>query len=139
MLAALAGFYALQARHLGKLGAAGFATAFVGVALMLALTLVGEIIPNNPLKEMLEPVAGLVFGVGLLGWLVGFALFGLATFRAGLVPRWCGLLVAVYPFLVIISLPLTGMGILAGLLWLALGYVLWSRRGMVDELPSRAV
>jgi len=49
----LAGFYALQARNLGRLG----------------------------------PVAGLMFGVGLLGWL----------------------------------------------LWLTLGYVLWSRRSMLAE------
>ena len=82
--------------------------------------------------------AGLL-GLGLAGLLVGFVLSGVATLMAGLLPRWCGLLL-------IVCLPLAGAvagvlgepggGIALGLVWLALGYVLASRRDLLAWLGS---
>ena len=82
--------------------------------------------------------AGLL-GLGLAGLLVGFVLSGVATLMAGLLPRWCGLLL-------IVCLPLAGAvagvlgepggGIALGLVWLALGYVLASRRDLSAWLGS---
>jgi hypothetical protein len=57
-----------------------------------------------------------------VGWLVGFPLLRIATFRTGVLPRWCGLLL-----IVLFSLLRTGV-IWNGLVWLALGYALWTRR-----------
>jgi hypothetical protein len=137
MLAALVGLHALQAPNLGRLGVGGLASAFAGVALVLVATLVGILLLNSQLAQTLEPVAGLMFAVGLLGWIVGFVLFGIATFRAGVLPRWSGLLLAAYPLVVFVSLPVNGLGILAGFLWLAVGYLLWARTGTAAEQPSR--
>src|SRR5215207_328907 len=48
MLAALVGLHVLQARSLGRLGLAGFALAFIGVALVLVATLLTIIFPELP-------------------------------------------------------------------------------------------
>lgn len=78
--------------------------------------------------------------VGALGMLVGFMLYGIATLRARVLPRWYGLTLAV-------SMPVSlGLGyllaaywssLLFGLFFLVLGYVLWLRRGTATEQPSR--
>ena len=57
-----------------------------------------------------------------VGWLVGFPLLRIATFRTGVLPRWYGSLL-----IVLFSLLRTGV-IWNGLVWLALGYALWTRR-----------
>jgi hypothetical protein len=123
MLATLVGFHVLQARRLGRLGVAGFAVAFVGTALVLVSTLLVLIFGDR----LGEPVLTAIFGSGLiLGWLVGFTLLGVATFRAKVPPRWYGLLViAQFPFVLgAASFYIVG-GTLFGLFWLILGYVLW--------------
>ena len=67
--------------------------------------------------------------------MVGLVLYGAATLQARVLPRWGGIAL-------IVSLPLTILlqdfgGLVFGLVWLALGYVLWSRRGAATEQPSR--
>ena len=133
MLAALVGLHVVQARSLGRLGVVGFAVAFVGTALVLVSTLWAVIL----LERFGTTVPGLLFGLGLLGWLVGFVLFGIATFRARALPRWSGVLLVAYPLLLIAGLPVDGPLILVGLLWLALGYALWARRDMPAEPAAR--
>ena len=126
MLAALIGLHVVQARSLGRLGRVGFVVAFIGTALVLVSTLWAVIL----LDRFGTTVPGLMFGLGLLGWLVGFVLFGIATFRARVLPRWSGLLLVAYPLVLIAGVPVEGPLILVGLLWLALGYALWTRRDM---------
>src|SRR3712207_3378396 len=85
MLAALVGLHVVQARNLGRFGLAGFAVAFVATALVLVSTLWAIVL----LDRLGTTVPGVLFGLGLLGLLVGFVLFGIATFRARVLPRWC--------------------------------------------------
>jgi hypothetical protein len=71
----------------------------------------------------------------LLGLLVGFALYGAATLRARVLPRWCGVVF-------IIAFPITALleeygNIWFGLGWLALGYMVWSQRDTSVGQPSR--
>jgi hypothetical protein len=134
MLAALAGLHVLQARSLGRLGVAGFAVAFVGTALVLVSTLLIIIFLDRPGETLLT----VLFASGVLGWLVGFVLFGIATFRAKVLPRWCGLLLIAYIplFLFLLNYSYDLGGIALGLLWLALGYALWTQRGTAAQ-PSR--
>ncbi len=72
----------------------------------------------------------LLFTSGLLlGWLVGYTLLGVATIRARVLTRWCGVLVAAQLPLVIFLMAFYGAGGLAlGLIWVALGYALLSGR-----------
>ena len=80
----------------------------------------------------------LALRTGGLGTL-GFVLLGAAALRAGVLPRWCGvlLMVAVLGIPIYFALGNYGGAILYGLLWLALGYVLWSQRGVEGDQPSR--
>jgi hypothetical protein len=131
-LLGLAGLHTRQARSYGRLGVAGFLVAFMGnvlvlLGLVLSLSARGEIFE----RELLDQVLGL----GLLGMFLGFVLLsvglvvlGVATLLAGVLPRWCGVaLILALP--VSVALGNYGGRIVLGVVWLALGYVLWSGRG----------
>lgn len=120
MLAGMVGFHARQAPSYGRLGTAGFLAAFVGVFFLLAST-VATILAGREVLDWL-------FILGFVGTLVGFVLLGAATLRARVLPRWCGvlLIVAVLGIPVYFTLGNYGGAILYGLVWLALGYALWS-------------
>ena len=132
MLAGLAGLHARQASGRGgRLGAAGLFAALVGAALLSA---------GSALAVLAGGALDWLPGLGLLGLLLGFVLSGVATFRAGLLPRWCGVLL-------IVCLPLAGalagalgevaLGVSLGLAWTALGYVLSTRRDLSAFLQGR--
>jgi len=72
---------------------------------------------------------------GTLGMLVGFMLYGFATLRAGLLPRWCGFaLIVSMP----VSLPLATYGTaLFGLILVVLGYALRLRNDAITAQPPR--
>jgi hypothetical protein len=92
MLGALLGLRARKAPAYGRLGTAGFALAFVGAALLCAITAIAIIT-----KDMLgEAVLGMIFISGVVGWLVGFPLLGIATLWAKVLPRWVGVLLIAY-------------------------------------------
>ncbi len=81
-----------------------------------------------------------LIAIGGLVVLVGFVLYGAATLRAKVLPRWCGI-----GF--IVGLPVTiALGevwgfVVLGVLWVALGYALWSRREAATEQqqPARVI
>jgi hypothetical protein len=134
MLGALLGLRARQAQRYGWLGAVGFTLAFLGSALLCAITVIA-IITKDALGEA---VLGTIFVSGVLGWLVGFPLLGIATLRARILPRWCGvLLIAFFPLFVFLLSSYGWGGIMLGLLWLALGTALLSASGAVVQEPSR--
>jgi hypothetical protein len=137
LAATLAGLWGLHARQAsgrgGRLGAAGLFAALAGAALLS----VGSVLADHLVAGgALDWLAGL----GLLGLLLGFVLSGAATFRAGLLPQWCGVLL-------IVCLPLAGVlagalgeagaGTALGLSWLVLGYALSTRRDLSAFLRSR--
>ena len=89
------------------------------------------------LLNLFGGAAGLewVGGVGELGLLVGLVLYGAAILQARVLPRWCGILFIIFlPVGILVGdlQPIWG-----GLVWLALGYALWSQRGLAAEEPSR--
>lgn len=140
-LLGLAGLHARQARSYGRLGVTGFLVAFMGSALallglVLSLSARGEVFE----RELLDRVLGLgllamLLGLVLLG--VGFIVLGIATLLAGVLPRWCGVaLILALP--VSVALGNYGGRIVLGVVWLALGYVLWSGRGEAARRSRRA-
>ena len=70
---------------------------------------------------------------GTLGMLVGFVVYGPATLRAGVLPRWYGLALTVSMPLSL-SLAVHGTA-LFGLILAVLGLTLWSRRGAAGQRP----
>lgn len=131
MMGALVGLHARQVPSYGALGAMGFYAAITGTALMLVST-VATILVGREVLDWL-------FVLGFLGASVGLVLLGAATLRAGILPWWCGvlLIVAVLGIPVYFALGNYGGAISYGLLWLALGYTLWSQRGTAAEQPLR--
>ncbi len=149
---ALAGLHARQARSSGRLGLGGFVVAMIGATifvLLFAIVGVAQALFGFDPEE--SAIVGVGLLVGFLGVLVGMVLFGIATARAGVFPRWAGVLLAlglpltlaidlltgafeseeeVFPLGAIIGFPIFA----AGLIWL--GYALWSEKASAAQ-PSR--
>jgi hypothetical protein len=131
----LAGFHALQKGHYGRIGRGGFYTVIVAAT--------AQILAQVGLMSGSMAFRFLDF-LGLLGVMVGFVLYGAATLQARVLPRWCGVgFIVGLPVWWVLSVILGNEyggslgGMLFGFLWLALGYVLFSRRGAATEQPSR--
>jgi hypothetical protein len=136
----LAGFHALQEERYGLIGRAGFYTVIVGVPAQIVAG-VGLALGSTALEFLNSP--------GLLIVMVGLVLYGAATLQARVLPRWCGVgfivglpvwrgigwVSAEYGGPLGVTIGWTLGGILFGLLWLALGYVLWSESGAAAEVP----
>jgi len=115
------GFHALQKNNYGRIGRGGFWTVVVAT-LALVVGLIVELVGSTTIAEPLFPV-------GTLAVFIGFALYGAASLQARVLPRWCGIGLIVGPSIFLLGDLLGDFGgILFGLLWLALGYVLWSQR-----------
>ena len=130
LLVGLAGFHALQKGSYGRIGCAGFYTVIVATLVQVLAQVV--LVMGSTALEFLD-------FLGLLGVMVGFVLYGAATLQARVLPRWCGVgFIVGLPVWVAVSV-VSGEygGILFGLLWLALGYTLWSRSGTVAQQAPR--
>lgn len=127
--AGLVGLHALQGRSYGLLGRAGL---YIAVASLLARALgAGVYLAGSSALQWIS------YPWGTIGMLVGFVVYGVATLRARVLPLWYGFALIVS---VPISLPLGAYGTtLFGLIMLALGYALWSRKGASTEQPSSRV
>ncbi|TQN41613.1 hypothetical protein FHU33_0983 [Blastococcus colisei] len=120
MLVGYLGYAAVQHERTGRLG-------------VLALPLVvGGLLVDAAGKVALldEPLTV----IGVLTFMAGSVLYGVATWRAGVFPRWCAL-----GFILPLPLPLVVEGpgtILAGLLYVALGVALWARSRTIEQAPA---
>ena len=138
----LVGLYAHQSEATGTLGLVAFVVAFVG-SILVAGAFWTQAFVAPPLAEVApefldeEPGGRLDLGFFLsfslvaLGWL----LFGIATLRAKVYPRWAAILLMIGAVLTFLPLPLTG--IVFAVAVAVLGVLLFM--GMVPsaERPSR--
>ena len=146
-----AGVYTRQKDRLGKLGKAGFYTTLAGFGLSvlggLAIIAVGLAVSDEATLGILDvithPLAHLLYALGSL-------LFGIATYRTGILPRWGALLAGVGPIwlfalfnlgfgggqsFVVVFVPV----VVTGLGWMWLGHALLSeKKGTVAE-PQHAI
>lgn len=160
-LLGLAGLYARQAHAAGWLGLVGYLlfSLFFVLTLPLAYTeafilplLAAEaptfvqgflgIFNGHPVETSLGILPVLYTLAGFAGYVLGGLLFGIATFRAGILPRWAAALLAgaaVAPLLLSWLLPHPLDRILAvpmGLALVWLGYGLWSERPTPSVEPT---
>ena len=94
---ALVALYAAQAEQSGFLGILGMVLSVVGTTLVSGVVLI-EIAGASGAEADAVLSAGLTSALALLGglaFLIGLILFGAATMRAGVFPRWAGLLLIV--------------------------------------------
>ena len=105
----LVGLYARQHERAGWLGLSGFTLAFVGTALVGGILLYAATI-----MPLIAAQAPAIFGqtsamptymvaVFVLGFGLGWVLFGMATVRAGVLPRWPGMLLIAGVLLFVVS------------------------------------
>ena len=124
----LLGFHALQGRNYGRIGRAGLYTS-IGSLVIFEFLLLASLVGGDVGLDWLV-------AVGVLGLLVGLALYGAATLQARVLPRWCGILFIIFMPVGILLGDL--QPIWGGLGWLALGYALWSHSGSAaTQRPSR--
>ncbi|MCX6059697.1 MAG: hypothetical protein NTW69_16290 [Chloroflexi bacterium] len=109
----IAGIYARQVEKSGRLGLAGYLLFSLFWALSMAFHFIEAFIEPvlaNVAPKFVEGLLGMVTSVpsavnlgafptvymlaGLVGYVLGGLLFGIATFRAGVLPRWAGALLA---------------------------------------------
>ena len=137
MLVALVGLHVRQVPNYGRLGTTGFVVAFVGTASYFLATVIW-LLTAYPVGE--GAILDILEYATLIGLLAGFPLLGVATFRARVLPRWCGMLLAALPaafFVIFVLVDYSGAArALFGPYWLALGYALWSERGAPIRQPS---
>ncbi len=94
---ALVSLYAAQAQQSGLLGGLGMTLSVVGTTLVSGVVLV-EIAGASGAEVDVVLGAGLPGAVAVLAglaFLIGLILFGAATMRAGVFPRWSGLLLII--------------------------------------------
>jgi hypothetical protein len=128
-LLTLAGFLALHLRQAGRYGGPRGWTGFRAATLGQGAMLVSAVVSLAAGKLAL----GFLYVIGVFVLLVGLALLSVATYRAAILPHWSAYLVAALAVIVFGEIGV----ILAGLVWLALGYILFSQRGATAEQPSR--
>jgi hypothetical protein len=139
LLLGLVGLYTSQSQAAGLLGLVGFLTAFLGTVLLVgALWFEVFVTPSLAAQapELAESELGqtgyllmLLFGV------VGWILFGVATLRARVYPRWAATLLIVGGVIAFLPGPL--LGIVFSVTVAYLGFVLLTGRVRSDEQPSR--
>jgi len=123
LLGGLVALYVYQSEAAGILGVVGFVVAFLGTALIVganwAQVFIGPLLAvNAPQILELGPTGGLLLTFITLG--VGWLLFGIATLRAGVFPRWAAILLIVGAVLSFFPVPLTSIVLSAAVIWLGL-------------------
>lgn len=138
LLLGLVGLYVSQSEEVGVLGFVGFLAAFLGTVL-LAGTLWFELfitpalaVEDAGLAEAELGLAGfiLAFLLVVLGWL----LFGVATLRARVYPRWAAVLLIIGAVVSFVPIPLSGIVFSVAVAWL--GFILFTGRAVSVEEPA---
>jgi hypothetical protein len=156
----LIGVYLVQADKAGRLGSIGFVLTFFGALMLTAQVVVATWIlpviamqPDAPKTafEMFD-LAGPLPAFSLFAYAayvpagIGLILMGIATMRAGVLPRWAGLLLIIGTVLdlaVLVGAPaelivkLGDVVIDAAKIWIV--YALWSYKGemVAQAKPAR--
>lgn len=139
----VAGLHAVQEGRYGLLGRVGSVSLVVGA--------VAAFLGALAVAAGSASLGGALFIAGGLFLLAGLVGLGIASLRARVLPRWCGVALILALPLTALAGPLTGgllqaqsnsgdyPGVIVmGLLWLGLGYALWSRRATTQHLlPAR--
>lgn len=126
LLAALVGLYARQSDAAGAPGVAGFLAALVGTGLLAGMMwTLAFVVPSAAIEAPAflnaEQTAGPLdagFMLSGLAVAIGWALFGVATLRAGVFPRIAAIILIVGAILTFLLLPATTVVIDVAVAWL---------------------
>lgn len=162
-LLGIAGLFARQIGRAGWVGFAGFALLTVSWWLQTGFVFIdGFVLPSlaGPAPQFVESFLGMVnpaspvtmdigvlpvaYGAVGICYMLGGLLFGIAIFRAGVLPRWAGALLAVTAVLTPLAVLLPHeiqrlAAVPMGLAFIWLGYALWSGRRAPAAQAAQAV
>lgn len=157
----ITGIYSRQVEKAGWLGLAGYVLFSLFWALSVAFHFLEAFISPVLASEspkFVQGLLGVVTGApseinlgalpavyaltGIAGYVLGGLLFGIATFRAGILPRWAGGLLAVGTVLPVLGSSLVPhplnriFAVPVGLAMIWLGFALWFERQEAASQPS---
>lgn len=145
----LVGLYARHAEQAGSLGLIAFVVAVTGTVLAAgtdwSAAFLGPWLAQIVSPEVLdaEPTGGLLVGflVSFVLLALGWFLFGLASLRAGVLPRGAAVLLIVGAVLAMVMgfLEIPFEVVVLGLAMAWMGYVLWSGSGQPAMTAERAM
>ena len=121
LLLGLVGLYVRQSQAAGTLGLVGFLVAFAGTVLVAGFLWAGTFVTPalaTEVPEFLEAGSPPGFFPALITCGVGWLLFGIATLRARIYPRWATILLIVGAVIFVVPLPLTGIVLSVSVAWL---------------------
>ena len=141
VLLGLVGLYTSQSQAVGILGLVGFLVAFLGTVMLVGgLWFELFVTPNLAAQApaLVEADLGslgftLTFFLGAVGWV----LFGVATLRANVYPRWAAVLLIVGGVIFFLPVPLRGIIFSVSVAYL--GFMLFTGQVRSDEQPSPRV
>jgi hypothetical protein len=121
LLVGLVGLYARHSQAAGALGLVGFLVAFAGTVLVAGFLWAGTFVTPALATEVpgfldAGPPPGFFPAIITCG--VGWLLFGIATLRARVYPRWATILLIVGAVIFVVPLPLTGIVLSVSVAWL---------------------
>jgi hypothetical protein len=133
-----------QEGGLGWLGNTGFLLAVIGTVLFTVISL-GNVLYKGLLQTTPPELVQVLEGVVVLLMMAGTLLLGIATTKAGVLPRWSGLALVIGTMSPLIlgfigpeNVRLQEAGVLLfGVGWTVLGFALWSGKGETLQKPSR--
>jgi hypothetical protein len=141
LLIGLVALFGRQAEAFGLLGLTGFVLALLGTTLaagaawsqVFVVPRLAEVAPTVADQGTGSVLAGFLLSFLLFG--VGWVVFGVATLRTRLFPRWAVILLIVGAVISIVPLPSRALivEIAAGYL----GFILLTGRGESEQQPSR--
>ncbi len=141
LLIGLVALFARQAEAFGALGLTGFVLALLGTTLAAGAAW-SQVFVVPRLAEVAPAVADQGAGSVLAGFLlsfllfgVGWLVFGVATLRTRVFPRWAVILLIVGA--VISILPLPSRALIVEIAAGYLGFILLTGRGASEQQPSR--
>ncbi len=146
LLVALVGLYARQSEAAGALGLVGFLVALVGTGLLVGMMwTLAFVVPSAAVEAPAfldaEETAGppdMGFMLSGIAVAVGWALFGVATFRARVFPRKAAIVLIIGALLTIAPLPATTLVIDVAVAWLGLALLSGQRASAAGTATSRA-
>jgi hypothetical protein len=152
LLIGLPGLYARQANQAGRLGLIAFVMLFLGVANheisiapieifirpLLATRPETQALVARPdtLESLLGPLYWAYALPGMLIYFLGIVLFGIATLRARVFPRWAAMLLIVGPFAVFAPLVQDAALAAIALGWVSCGYILMRGSEMAHRVGT---
>jgi hypothetical protein len=136
LLVALVGLYARQSEAAGALGLVGFLAALVGTGLLVGMMwALAFVVPSAAIEAPAfldaEQTAGpldMGFMLSIIAFALGWALFGVATFRARVFPRRATIVLIIGALLTVLPLPATTLVIDVAVAWLGLTLLSGQRR-----------